>query len=244
MANSKIIERSIEADAITAAAIDDATITNAKLANSSMTLDGTVVALGGTATIVTSPTITSLTPSVIPNDSTAVVIAGTNFTNMPSVEAINATGAIVVADSITYTSATSITATFTLPVDGTYFVRVENPDGIAVRTSSADLTVSDVPAWVTTAGTLGTLDGSAAISTINLEATDATSFAVTTGAVTAGLTFTTGVGTATITGTQTAHSAPATDSFTVTATDAEGQTADRAFSITWSFTIGQGGQFN
>ena len=52
MANSKIIERSIAADAITAAAIDDATITNAKLANSSMTLDGTVVALGGTATIV------------------------------------------------------------------------------------------------------------------------------------------------------------------------------------------------
>ena len=219
-------------------------ITNSQLVNNSVTLDGTTVALGASATIVTSPTITSLTPSVIPNDATAVVIAGTNFTNMPAVEAINSTGAIVAADSITYTSAASITATFTLPVDGTYFVRVENPDGVAVRTSSADLTVSDVPAWVTTAGTLGTLSGSAAISTINLVATDATSFAVTTGAVTAGLTFTTGVGTATITGTQTAHSAAATDSFTVTATDAEGQTADRAFSITWSFVIGQGGQFN
>ena len=244
MANSKIIERSIEADAITAAAIDDATITNAKLANSSITLDGTTVALGGTATIVTSPTITSLTPSVIPNDATAVVIAGTNFTNMPAVEAINSTGAIVAADSITYTSATSITATFTLPVDGTYFVRVENPDGVAVRTATAALTVSDAPAWVTASGTLGTLSGSVAISTINLVATDATSFAVTSGAVTAGLTFTTGVGTATITGTQTAHTTAATDSFTVTATDAEGQTAARAFSITWSFTIGQGGQFN
>ena len=219
-------------------------ITNSQLVNNSVTLDGTTVALGASATIVTSPTITSLTPSVIPNDATAVVIAGTNFTNMPAVEAINSTGAIVAADSITYTSAASITATFTLPVDGTYFVRVENPDGVAVRTSSADLTVSDAPAWVTTAGTLGTLSGSAAISTINLVCTDATSFAVTTGAVTAGLTFATGVGTATITGTQTAHSAAATDSFTVTATDAEGQTADRAFSITWSFTIGQGGQFN
>jgi len=192
----------------------------------------------------TRPTITSLTPSVVPNTSTAVVIAGTNFTNMPSVEAINATGAIVVADSITYTSAASITATFTLPVDGTYFVRVENPDGNAVRTASADLTVSDVPAWVTGAGSLGTLSGSVAISTITLTCTDATSFAVTIGAVTAGLTFSTGVGSATITGTQTAHSVAATDSFTVTATDAEGQTSDRAFSITWSFTIGQGGQFN
>ena len=192
----------------------------------------------------TRPTITSLTPDVVPNTSTAVVIAGTNFTNMPSVEAINATGAIVVADSITYTSAASITATFTLPVDGTYFVRVENPDGNAVRTASADLTVSDAPEWVTGSGTLGTLSGSVAISTINLVATDATSFAVTTGAVTAGLTFATGVGTATITGTQTAHTTAATDSFTVTATDAEGQTSDRAFSITWSFTIAQGGQFN
>ena len=219
-------------------------LTNAQLQNNSMTLDGTTVSLGGTATIVTSPTITSLTPSVIPNDATAVVIAGTNFTNMPSVEAINSTGAIVAADSITYTSATSITATFTLPVDGTYFVRVENPDGVAVRTSSADLTVSDVPAWVTASGSLGTFSGSAAISTITLTCTDATSFAVTSGAVTAGLTFTTGVGSATITGTQTAHSAAATDSFTVTATDAEGQTSARAFSISWSFSIGQGGQFN
>ena len=47
-------------------------LTNAQLQNNSMTLDGVSVALGGTATIVTSPTITSLTPSVIPNDATAV----------------------------------------------------------------------------------------------------------------------------------------------------------------------------
>ena len=244
MANSKIIERSIAADAITAAAIDDSTITNAKLANSSITLDGTTVALGGTATIVTSPTITSLTPSVVPNTSTAVVIAGTNFTNMPAVEAINSTGAIVAADSITYTSAASITATFTLAVDGTYFVRVENPDGVAVRTTTADLTVSDAPEWVTGSGSLGTFDGSAAIATQTLTATDATSFAITSGAIATPLTFTTGVGSCTITGTQTQHSAAATDSFTVTANDAEGQTAARAFTMTWSFAIGQGGQFN
>ena len=243
MANSKIIQRSIADDAITAAAIDDATITNAKLANSSVTLDGTTVSLGGTATIVTSPTITSLTPSVIPNDSTAVVIAGTNFTNMPAVEAINSTGAIVAADSITYTSATSITATFTLPVDGTYFVRVENPDGVAVRTSSADLTVSDAPEWVTGSGSLGTFAGDAVINE-TLTATDATSFAITSGAIATPLTFTTGVGSCTITGTQTQHSAATTDSFTVTATDAEGQTAARAFTMTWSFDMDGGCQFN
>ena len=73
---------------------------------------------------------------------------------------------------------------------------------------------------------------------------DATSFAVTSGAVTAGLTFTTGVGSATITGTQTAHTTAATDSFTVTATDAEGQTAARAFTISWTFEATGGMQFN
>ena len=252
MANSKIKQRSLEADAVDAAAIEDlaitnaklaGSITNAKLANSSITIDGSPVALGASVTIVTKPTITGLTPSVIPNDSTAVVIAGTNFTNMPSVEAINSTGSITPADSITYTSATSITATFTLAVDGTYYIRVENPDGVAVRTSSADLTVSDAPEWVTGSGSLGTFAGDAVISE-TLTATDATSFAITSGAIATPLTFTTGVGSCTITGTQTQHSAAATDSFTVTATDAEGQTAARAFTMTWSYTIEQGGQFN
>jgi|TARA_R100001443_G_scaffold1770_7_gene6227 hypothetical protein len=190
------------------------------------------------------PTISSLTPSVITNDATNVVIAGTNFTSIPHVEAISTTGAITPANSITFTSATSITANFTLPTDGTYYVRVENPNGLAVRTSSASLTVSDLPAWVTAAGTLGTFSGTAALSTITLTATNAVSFAVTTGSVTAGLTFNTGVGSATITGTQTAHTSAATDNFTVTATDAQGQTAARAFSITYSFGATGSGGFN
>ena len=222
-------------------------IANAKLANDSVTFNSQTVALGGSGTIDvadTKPTISSLTPSVITNDATAVVIAGGNFVSVPQVEAINTSGAIVAADSVSFTSAASITATFTLPVDGTYFVRVENNDGTAVRTATADLTVSDAPTWVTASGSLGTFSGTVAISTITLTATDATSFAVTTGAVTAGLTFSTGVGSATITGTQTAHTTAATDSFTVTATDAEGQTAARAFTISWSFGATGGGQFN
>jgi len=223
-------------------------VSNTDLVEDAVTFNSTTVALGASGTIDTFvdnlPTITSLTPSVVVNTATAVVIAGTNFVSIPVVEAISTTGAIVVADSVTFTSAASLTATFTLPIDGTYYVRVENSNGLAVRTSTADLTVSDLPLWITGAGSLGTLSGTAAISTINLTATDATSFAVTTGAVTAGLTFTTGVGTATITGTQSAHTVAATDSFSVTATDAEGQTAVRAFTITWSFGATGGGQFN
>ena len=262
MAHSEIKTRSLEESAVKTAKLDDLAVTNAKLGTDisadkltagtlpDARFPATLPAVSGanltgiTTYADTLPTITSLTPDVIENTSTAVVIAGTNFVSIPVVEAISTTGAIVVADSVTFTSATSITATFTLPVDGTYYVRVENNSGLAVRTSSADLTVSDAPTWVTASGSLGTFSGSVAISTITLTATDATSFAVTSGAVTAGLTFSTGVGSATITGTQTAHTTAATDSFTVTATDAEGQTAARAFTISWSFGATGGMQFN
>ena len=220
-------------------------IANAKLSNSDITINGSAVSLGGSVTVgETKPTISSISPSVITNDATDVVITGTNFTSVPYVDAINSTGAIVVANTVTYTSATSVTANFTLPTDGTYYLRVENPDGNAVRSSSALLTVSDAPSWVTAAGSLGTFAGGSAIATQTLTCTDATSFAVQSGTLTAGLTLTSGSGSCTITGTQTAHTSAATDSFTIRATDAEGQTSDRAFSISWSFTIGQGGQFN
>lgn len=233
---------------ITAGGIATGAVSNADLENNSISINGTSVNLGGSITgvgVETFPTISSITPSVITNAQTTVTFTGTNYQSVPQVDAQNSsTGAIVVADSITYSSATSIAATFTLPVDGTYFLRVENPDGLAVRSGTAILTVSDEPSWVTASGTLGTYAGGSAISTITLTCTDATSFAVTTGAVTAGLTFTTGVGSATITGTQTAHTTAATDNFSVTATDAQGQTSVRAFSISWSFGATGSGGFN
>ena len=245
MAQTKVTSPGIADDAVTVGKIPNTSITNAKLANSSITINSSPVSLGGSVTVgETKPTISSISPSVIENTATAVTITGTNFISVPQVEAINSSGAITAADSITYTSATTIVATFTLATDGTYFLRVENNDGNAVRSSTALLTVSDAPAWVTASGSLGTFSGSAAISTQTLTATDATSFAITSGAIATGLTFTTGVGSCTITGTQTEHSAAATDNFTVTATDAEGQTAARAFSMSWSFSIGQGLQFN
>ena len=248
MAKTQVTAPGIATDAVTVNKIPNTSITNAKLANSSITINGSAVALGGTISDVgaeTYPTVSSVSPTVITNAQTTVTITGTNFVSIPIVEAINTSGAITTADSVTYVSATSVQAALTLPVDGTYYLRVTNvTTGLSVRSGSAILNVSDEPAWVTASGSLGTFSGSVAIATQTLTCTDATSFAVTSGAVTAGLTFTTGVGSATITGTQTAHTSAATDTFTVRATDAEGQTSDREFSISWSFTIGQGGQFN
>ena len=89
--------------------------------------------------------LSGISPTVITNDATNITITGTNFVSVPQVEAISSTGAITSANSVSFSSATSITANFTLPNDGTYFIRIENNDGNAVRSSSALLTVSDAP---------------------------------------------------------------------------------------------------
>ena len=248
MAKTKITSGGLASDAVTSDAIESP-IPNAKLTGSgAITINGSSVALGGTISDVgaeTYPTVTGVSPSVIPNTQTTVTITGTNFVSVPIVEAINSSGAIITADSVTYTSATAVDAAFTLAVDGTYYIRVTNvTTGLSGRSGSAILNVSDEPAWVTAAGSLGTFSGSVAIATQTLTCTDAVSFTVSPSPIVAGITFTTGVGSCTITGTQTAHTSAATDSFTVTATDAEGQTSSRAFSITWSFTIGGGVQLN
>ena len=244
-------------NSVSTAKIVDSNITTAKINNLAVTdakintlaaskLTGALPAISGAnltnLPAETKPTIGSISPSVIENTQTAVTITGTNFISVPQVEAINSTGAIVAADSITYTSATQIVATFTLPVDGTYFLRVENNDGNAVRSGSALLTVSDAPAWTTGAGSIYT--GGSVVSTITLSATGATSFAVTTGSVPTGLTFTSGTGSCTIAGTQTEFSAAATKNFTITATDGEGQTAVRAFSMSFTFGMSGSGGFN
>ena len=248
MAKTQVTAPGIATDAVTVNKLPDTSITNAKLVNDSITINGTEVVLGGTIADVgteTYPTVDSVSPTVITNAQTTVTITGTNFVSIPIVEAINSSGAIITADSVTYVSATSVQAAFTLAVDGTYYLRVTNvTTGLSGRSSSALLNVSDAPEWVTAAGSLGSFPGATAIPTQTLTCTDAVSFTVAPSPIVAGITFTTGVGSCTITGTQTAHTSATTSSFTVTATDAEGQTSDRAFSITWTFTIEGSGGFN
>ena len=231
--------------AITTTQIDDDAVTNAKILNESITINGSAVNLGGSVTVgETKPTITGISPSVITNAQTSITITGTNFVSVPTVEAINSSGVITRADSVTFSSATSIAAQFTLATDGTYFIRVENNDGNAVRSSSAILNVSDAPAWTTSAGSLGSFAGGASFGTINLTATNSTSMAKVSGTFPGGMTLNSGSGTSTLTGTESGATADTTYSFTIRATDAEGQTADRAFTITINLGANNSGQFN
>jgi len=250
VSTAKIVDSNVTTAKIANSAVTDAkiaaTISNSKLTGSgAITINGSAVALGGSVTIgETKPSISSISPAVITNAQTAITISGGNFISVPQVEAINSTGAITSADSVSFTNASTIVATFTLPVDGTYFLRIENNDGNAVRSSSALLNVSDVPAWVTSAGSLGSFSGGDSIGTITLTATNSVSMAKTSGTLPGGITLNSGSGSSTLTGTESGASADTTYTFTITATDAEGQTAAREFTLTFNFGANNSGQFN
>ena len=197
----------------------------------------------------TKPTVSSINPSVIENTAEDVVITGTNFVSVPTVDAISTTGAITPANSVTYTSATSITANFTLGTDGTYYIRVENNDGNAARSSSALLTVSDAPTWVTSAGSLGTVAGNFSGTVATVTATgDTIAYSETTSVLTnaaqANCSLNSATGVITTSDFGGSSTSATTYSFTIRATDAQGQTADRAFTLTSSFALLNAGRFD
>jgi hypothetical protein len=77
----------LASNAVTTVKVTDANITNAKLQNSNITINGSAVSLGGSVTIgETKPTITSIAPDTITNASSNIVITGTNFVITPTVE--------------------------------------------------------------------------------------------------------------------------------------------------------------
>ena len=200
----------------------------------------------------TKPTITSSSLFVAPSTSTAVTIAGTNFVSVPIVEAINSsTGAITRASAVSFTSATSLQVNVTL-ASGNYFIRVENNDGNAVRSSSAILSASASPTFSTSAGSIGTVAAGSSVSLSVAASSDSTvAFSETTSVLTsnsntpaATMNLTLNSSTGAITGTAPSPTSDTTYTFTIRATDAESQTADREFSITVSVGINNSGQFN
>jgi len=204
----------------------------------------TLTVNGESVTAITLPTVSSLSPDTITNAQTSFTITGTNFVNGAVVNAISTTGAIFTADTVTFNSSTSITCQFTLTTDGTYYIRVENPDGLAGRSATALLTVSDAPTWSTAAGSLGSVAQGAAFSTTVVATSDSSvTYSKTTGSFPTGITLASDTGV--ISGTESGSDTSETNySFTIRATDAESQTADRAFSITVTTGINNGGQFN
>jgi len=229
--------------------LPNTSVTNAQLANSSITINGSSVALGGSTTISTiaRPTITTSSAVIAPSTNASFTLAGTNFVSIPIVELISSTGAITRASAVTFNSSSSLTVTTNLAA-GSYFVRVENNDGGAVRSSSAILAVSAAPNWSTSAGSLGTIVQGATQSFTLLayddDSTAITSYSLQSGSLPGGFSLTGDSSIGTISGTESGSTATTTYSFTIRATDNESQTTDRAFTITVTHGASGGAQFN
>ena len=217
---------------------------NSVAATSSITINGESV------TSLNNPIFTSISPDTITNAQTSITITGTKFVSIPVVEAISTTGAIFPADSVTFNNATSLTCNFTLTTDGTYYIRIENNDGLAVRSSTAVLTVSDAPTWTTAAGTLGTIAGdfSGTVATVAATGDSTLAYSETTNVLTnssqANCSLNSATGVITTTDFGGSSTTATTYNFTLRATDAEGQTADRNFSLTSEYSATGGGGFN
>ena len=217
---------------------------NSITASNSITLNGQAI------TALQNPTISSISPDTITNAQTSITITGTNFISIPIVEAQSTTGVIVPADSVTFNNSTSLTCNFTLTTDGTYYIRIENNDGLAVRSSTAVLTVSDAPTWTTAAGDLGTFAGnfSGTVATVAATSDSAVTYSETTSVLTnaaqANCSLNSSTGVITTTDFGGSSTTATTYNFTLRATDAEGQTADRSFSLTSSFGATGGATFN
>ena len=194
----------------------------------------------------TKPTVANVSQTIAPATATTITITGTNFVSIPQVDFVNgSTGAVTRANTVSFTSATSLSVNCTLAT-GNYYIRIENPDGNAGRSTNNIITASTAPTFSTNAGSLGTFAGnfSGNIATIAGSSDSAVTFSevgsnLTTANVTlssAGVLATTDFGGSSTTPTQ--------YNFTIRITDAEGQTADRAFSFTSSFGATGGAQFN
>ena len=205
-----------------------------------------------TGTQVTFPTITSTSLFVEPDTNSAVTISGTNFISVPIVEAINdSTGQIYRAVAVTWTNSTTLSATFNIP-NADYYVRVENNDGYAVRSSTAILSASSAPTWSTASGSIGSVSAGSSVSLSVSATSDSTvAYSETTSVLTSNadtpastMNLSLNSSTGAITGTAPEPTSDTTYNFTLRATDGESQTADRNFSITVSVGINNGGQFN
>ena len=252
LADGIVSNNKLASDSVTSPKILNATVANEDLANSSITINGSAVSLGGSVTVgETKPTISSISPSTIDNTEATITITGSNFVSVPQVEFLNpSTGIWYTASTVTFNNSTSLTVTITLAVDAQYKIRIENPDGNAVISSTNILTVSDAPTWTTAAGTLGTIAGdfSGTVATVVATSDSAVTYSETTSVLTnasqANCSLNSSTGVITTTDFGGASTTATTYNFTIRATDAEGQTADRSFSLTSSYGATGGGQFN
>ena len=195
------------------------------------------------------PTVADVSQTVAPATATTINITGTGFIAIPIVQFTNAsTGAVTSANTVSLTNSTTLSVNLTL-ASGNYFVRIENPDGTAARSTNNIITASTAPSFSTSAGSLGSIAGdfSGTVATIAGSSDSTITFSETTNVLTnasqANCSLNSSTGVITTSDFGGSSTSPTTYTFTIRITDAEGQTADREFSLTSSFGATGGALF-
>ena len=194
----------------------------------------------------TKPTVAEVSQTIAPATATTINITGTNFVSIPQVEFVKTDGSVTVANTVSFTNSTTLSVNVTLAT-GNYFVRVENPDGNAGRSTNNILTASTAPSFSTAAGSLGTFAGnfSGTLATIAGSSDSAITFSeVGSNLATANVTLNSSTGALETTDFGGSSTTATLTNFTIRITDAENQTTDRAFSFTSSYGATGGAQFN
>ena len=195
------------------------------------------VSKSDTSPVTPAPTAISPTEIQIDGGGTEVIsITGTGFDSGAGVKAIGTDGSEINAVSVSFVNSGSLSATFTQSDFSQalepYDIKVTNSTG-TTGTAEDILYSGETPNWVTSAGSLGSVEEGAAAS-FTVEATDpdstAITYSITSGSLPSGLSLNSSTGA--ITGTAPTLSSDTTYNFTITATDGGSQTTSRAFTIT------------
>ena len=189
------------------------------------------------------PVATSVTGFINEDDTTNLVITGSNLQSGATVEFYNySTNSLIkAAPTVTRDSSTQLTVATGNDSSGmtagvAVSIKITNPSGLSATLDNA-LTVEADPTWVTSSGSLATIYDSlrSSYSAISVSATSSTgtvTYAVSSGSLPTGLSLNSSTGA--ITGTADAVGSSTTSSFTIRATnDAQNVSfTDRNFSIT------------
>lgn len=199
---------------------------------SNVYMSGNIVMSNGvtvTSTNAVAPRISSIT---YVGDDTAADPAGgqtitLNGSGFGSGAAVYIGGSI--ASAVTRISSTQITFNSPAKSAGSYTLNLVNTDG-ASASYIAGMQYSGVPAWSTSAGSLGSMSsGGSANFTVTATGDAPVSYSIVSGALPSGLSLNSASGA--ITGTAPSVANETTYNFTIRATDAQNQDTDRNFSV-------------
>jgi len=216
-------------------------------------LDNNYMALKRVNTV-NSSNISSLFPETTPSIAGVAVSTGKAYILIGGVSTVTVTGTGFVSGSTvyvdsavatvtTYVSSTSLTATLPTMLAGSYAIYVKNPDGTTGVLVNA-VTYTAGPAWITPAGSLGTITVSSplVVTVVATSVAPLVGYTVTAGALPYGNTLNSGTGVITggIVGSW--PNAPyftssTTFNFDITATDTLGLSTTRSFSITYNSNV-------